>query len=117
MLDVIDFILLLVSTSFVTLSVLLHGSEKQVVHPWLSRLTMVELVFMYCAIEQRFSAWVEDKMVKTRSELKSSDILIPMGREGCQKYLILLTIVIVSRNEVRALLSTTKSQAEHRIAP
>lgn len=48
---------------------------------------MVELVFIYCAIEQLFSAWVEDKMVKTRSELKSSDILIPMGREGCQKYL------------------------------
>lgn len=48
---------------------------------------MVELVFMYCAIEQLFSAWVEDKMVKTRSELKSGDILNPMGREGCQKYL------------------------------
>lgn len=47
---------------------------------------MVELVFVYSATEQVF-AWVEDKMVKTRSELKSGDILIPLGREDCQKYL------------------------------
>lgn len=47
---------------------------------------MVELVFIFSATEHLF-AWVEDKMVKTRSALKSGDILIPLGREGCQKYL------------------------------